>query len=34
LVEKYYDNNNSKIMYKLKFKNISLNLETMELIKK
>lgn len=34
LIEKYYDNNNSKIMYKLKFKNISLNLETMELIKK
>ncbi len=34
LIEKYYDNNNSKIMYKLKFKNISLDFETLDLLKK
>ena len=34
LIEKYYDDESSKIVYKLKFKNISLDLETMDLIKK
>ena len=34
LIEKYYDNNTSKIMYKLNFKNISLDFETMDLLKK
>lgn len=34
LIEKYYDDNKSKIMYRLKFKNISLDFETMDLLKK
>jgi len=34
LIEKYYNDNKSKIMYRLKFKNISLDFETMDLLKK
>ena len=34
LVEKYYDDETNQIKYKLKVRNISLNFETMDLIKK